>query len=69
VEVPIPAPPRRQDWPRLPGDLGRQLDDGRIYDRGLLAFSVALNAVLEAYTRRYGSQGNPGSRHAAHRQG
>jgi hypothetical protein len=49
VEIPIPAAPRRQDWPRLLGDLARQLEDGRIYDRDLLALSIALNAVLEAY--------------------
>jgi hypothetical protein len=52
VEVPIPAAPRRQDWPRLLGDLARQLDDGRIYGRDLLPLSVALNGVLDAFTRR-----------------
>jgi hypothetical protein len=36
----------------LLGDLARQLEDGRIYDRDLLALSIALNAVLEAYTQR-----------------
>jgi hypothetical protein len=61
VEVPIPAAPRRQDWPRFLGDLARQLEDGRIYDRDLLALSIALNGVLEAFTRR--------SRPTAHRQG
>jgi hypothetical protein len=45
----------------LLGDLARQLDDGRIYGRDLLALSVALNGVLEAFTRR--------SRATAHRQG
>jgi len=52
VDVPTPVVPRRQDWPRLLGDLARQLDDGRIYDRDLLALSVALDAVLQAYDRR-----------------
>ena len=61
VEVPIPVAPRRQDWPRLLGDLARQLDDGRIYSRDLLSLSVPLNDVLEAFTRRSG--------HVAHRQG
>ena len=61
VEVPIAAAPRRQDWPRLLGDLAHQLDDGRIYGRDLLSLSVALNGVLEAFTRRSGR--------VAHRQG
>src|SRR3954470_10131989 len=56
VEVPTPAAPGRQDWPRLLGELARQLEDGRIYGRDLLPLSVALNGVLEAFTRqsRYG---------------
>src|SRR3954463_13346590 len=61
VEVPTPVAPRRQDWPRLLDDLARQLEDGRIYGRDLLSPSVALNDVLDAFTRR--------SRHSAHRQG
>jgi hypothetical protein len=36
----------------LLGDLARQLEDGRIYDRDLLALSNELNAVHEAYGRR-----------------
>jgi hypothetical protein len=43
------------------GDLARQLDDGRIYGRDLHSLSVALNGVLEAFTRR--------SRHGVDRQG
>jgi hypothetical protein len=46
VEVPTPVASRRQDWPRLLGDLARQLEDGGIYDRDLLSLSVGLNAVL-----------------------
>lgn len=61
VEVLTPVAPRRQDWPRLLGDLARQLDDGRIYGRDLLPLSVALNGVLDAFTRR--------SHTAAYRQG
>jgi hypothetical protein len=61
VEVPIPAAPRRQDWPRVLGDLARQLDDGRIYSRDLLSLSVPLNGVLDAFARRNG--------HPVHRQG
>jgi hypothetical protein len=34
------------------GDLARQLEDGRIYDRDLLALAGALNAVHDAYNRR-----------------
>jgi hypothetical protein len=52
VEIPTPVAPRRQDWPRLLADLARQLEDGRIYDRDLLALGVALNAVYGAYNRR-----------------
>ncbi len=61
MEVPTPATPGRQDWPGLLGDLARQLDDGRIYSRDLLSLSVALNGVLDAFTRR--------SRPTAQRQG
>ena len=58
VEVPVPVAPRRQDWPRLLADLARQLDDGRIYGRDLLSLSVALNGVLDAFTRRSGHSGH-----------
>jgi hypothetical protein len=33
-------------------ELGRQLDDGRVYDRHLPELATALSAVLEAYSRR-----------------
>jgi hypothetical protein len=70
VEVQIPAPPRRQDWPRLLGDLARQLDDSRIYDRDLLSLSVVLNAVHEAFGRRIGAgQVQPAETPRPHRQG
>jgi hypothetical protein len=52
VEVPTPVAPTRQDWPRVLGNLARQLDDGRIYDRDLIALGGALNAVVDAYHRR-----------------
>jgi hypothetical protein len=52
VEVPTPIAPRRQDWPRVLGELARQLEDGRIYDRDLVALAGALNAVHDAYNRR-----------------
>jgi hypothetical protein len=55
VDVPAPIAPKRQDWPRLLGDLTRQLEDGRIYDRDLLTLSVALDAVHEAFGRRVGA--------------
>jgi hypothetical protein len=70
VEVQIPAAVRRQDWPRLLGDLARQLDDGRIYDRDLLSLSVALNAVHEALGRRTGAgRGQPAQAPRPQRQG
>src|SRR4051794_1198362 len=52
VQVREPIAPTRRDWTWLLHDLATQLDDGRIYDRDLLALSVALNAVLDAYSRR-----------------
>src|SRR4051812_3474913 len=52
VEVPPPAAPARGDWPVLLQELGRQLDDGRVYDRHLPELATALSAVLEAYSRR-----------------
>jgi hypothetical protein len=70
VEVQIPAAPRRQDWPRLLGDLARQLDDGRIYDRDLVSLSVALDAVHEAFGRRIGAgRGRFAQAPRPHRQG
>jgi hypothetical protein len=54
VEVAKSATAGRKDWPRLLGDLSRQLDDGRIYDRDLLALSAALTTVLDAFSRRCG---------------
>ncbi|MGZ6862673.1 MAG: hypothetical protein ACXVHI_00745 [Frankiaceae bacterium] len=60
MEIPTPIAPKRQDWRRLLGDLARQIEDSRIYDRDLLALSVALNAVFEAFGRRIGSgRGQP----------
>jgi hypothetical protein len=55
VEVPTAIAPKRQDWPRLLGDLVRQLEDGRIYDRDLLTLSAGLEAVYEAFGRRIGA--------------
>jgi len=52
VEVHSPAAPTRRRWPALLQDLGRQLYDGRVYDRDLPELAAALNAVLEAYNRR-----------------
>jgi hypothetical protein len=45
-------PPTRRDWPRLLGELVRQLDGGRVYDRDLDELSVALAGVLDAMNRR-----------------
>jgi len=52
VEIRSPAAPASRDWPALLQELGRQLDDGRVYDRHLPELATALNAVLEAYSRR-----------------
>jgi hypothetical protein len=52
VEVPTRQPLTRRDWPGVLQELAQQLDDGRIYDRDLSDLSVALDAVLEAYSRR-----------------
>ena len=52
VEVPVPLPPTRRDWPRLLGELAAQLNDGRIYNRDLDDLSVAMNKVLDAVDRR-----------------
>jgi hypothetical protein len=52
VEIPTPAAPTRRDWPHVLRDLARHLEDGRIYDRDLLALAAALNAVHDAYNRR-----------------
>ena len=52
VEVHSPTAPTRGEWPVLLQELGRQLDDGRVYDRHLPELATALNAVLEAYSRR-----------------
>jgi len=52
MEVRVPAPPTRREWPRVLGDLAAQLDDGRVYDRDLPDLAVALSAVLDAYSRR-----------------
>ncbi|MGZ4532047.1 MAG: hypothetical protein ACXVXP_06820 [Mycobacteriaceae bacterium] len=60
VEVPTPLAPRRQDWPRVLGELAHQLEDGRIYDRDLVALAGALNAVHEAYDRRSSLRGLTG---------
>jgi hypothetical protein len=52
VEVPVPLPPTRRDWPRLLGELAAQLNDGRIYNRDLDDLSVALTAAGVSMTRR-----------------
>jgi hypothetical protein len=42
------------------GELARQLEDGRIYDRDLVALAGALNAVHQAYGRRSSFRGLTG---------
>jgi hypothetical protein len=52
VEIPVPMPPTRRDWPRLLNELAHQIDDGRVYDRDLDGLSSALTTVLGAMGRR-----------------
>ena len=59
VQVGVPLEPTRRDWPALLGELTRQLDDGRIYDRDLPGLSRSLQPVLEAYRWRAGRTGAP----------
>jgi hypothetical protein len=59
VEVQVPLPPTRRDWPRLLGELAGQLNDGRVYDRDLPALARALEPVLEAHRRRAHLTGAP----------
>lgn len=59
IEIRVPLKPTRRDWPTLLGELTRQLDDGRIYDRDLPGLSRALQPVLEAYRWRAGPTGAP----------
>lgn len=62
IKIPVPLEPTRRDWPALLGELTRQLDDGRIYDRDLPGLSRALQPVLEAYRRRACRTGAPNLR-------
>jgi hypothetical protein len=59
VEVRLPLEPTRRDWPRLLGELTRQLEDGRVYDRDLPGLSRALQPVLETYRWRARQTGSP----------
>jgi hypothetical protein len=52
VEVRVRIAPTRQDWARLLGELARQLDDGRVYDRDLPGLARQLEPLLETYRRR-----------------
>ena len=52
VEVPVPLAPSRRDWPSLLGELARQLNDGRVYDRDLPGLARALEPVVQAHRRR-----------------
>jgi hypothetical protein len=59
VEVQVPLTPTRRDWPRLLVELAGQLNDGRVYDRDLLALARALEPVLATYRRRAHLTGAP----------
>lgn len=52
VEVTTPVTPTRRHWVPLLSELTRQLEDGRVYDRDLVALATALNSVLDACSRR-----------------
>jgi hypothetical protein len=54
VEIPTPVTPTRRDWAPLLQELARQLGDGRIYDRDIPDLTVALDAVLQAFSRHPG---------------
>lgn len=59
VEIRVPLPPTRRDWPSLLGELAAQVDDGRVYDRDLPSLARALQPVLQAYQRRAHRTGGP----------
>lgn len=52
VEIPLPIPPTRHDWPRLLSELLTQLDTGRVYNRDLDEMSAALTTISVSMTRR-----------------
>jgi hypothetical protein len=60
VEVPVPAAPKRADWPALLHELVRQINDGRIYDRDLVNLAAAINAVVDGCGRRPALRGQRG---------
>jgi hypothetical protein len=60
IEVPVPAAPKRADWPAQLHELARQIDDGRIYDRDLDELAAAINAVVDACVRRPAFRRHPG---------
>ena len=62
VEIRVPLPPTRRDWPGLLGELAGQLDDGRVYDRDLPGLARALEPVLRVYRRRAYMTGAPNLR-------
>ena len=59
VEIPVPLQQTRRDWPALLGELSRQLDNGRLYDRDLAGLGRALEPVLQAYRWRARLTGAP----------
>jgi hypothetical protein len=59
VEIRIPLGPTPRDWPKLLGELSRQLDDARVYDRYLPGLGRALQPVLESYRWRARRTGAP----------
>jgi len=52
VQVTVFVSPSCRDWPEVLRELGRQLDDGRVYDRDLSGPATVLEVVLAAYHRR-----------------
>jgi hypothetical protein len=59
IEVFFPLAPTRRDWPDLLGELARQLNDGRVYDRDLPGLARQLEAAVNVYRRRARMTGAP----------
>ena len=50
--VEVVLQPKGAEWPAALGQLVKQLESGRLYERDLQALAVAVSEVLDALTRR-----------------
>ena len=50
--VQVVVQPKGAEWPAVLGQLVKQLESGRLYDRDLQALALALSEVVDAVTRR-----------------